>query len=470
MKASHERVPVFSSTPSLRGRVVEARGVIARVVGVSLRIGEKVRLVRPDTLEAQYGEVIGFAQEGALVMPLAGLAGLSDITEVQGCGTSWGSVDALGLLGRVVDGLGNPLDGGALPAAVGVADAERVAADAFARVARGRAGATDARRSSGSSRSSGDGETSLNPLERPVISTPFATGVRAIDGLLTCGVGQRTGIFAPAGGGKSTIMGMIANGASTDAIVVALIGERGREVGEFIHDHLAHRRESTVVIAATSDRPAAERIKAAELASQVAAGLRASGRHVLLLFDSLTRYARALRELGLAVGEPPLRGGFPPSVFARLPRLIETAGVTAQGSITGFYTVLADEADLSDPVAEEARSLLDGHIQLSSKLGASGHYPAIDILRSRSRLMNRVAEAGHRDDANCVRDWLARYEEVEMLLQIGEYEHGHDAATDLAIARRPAIQQFLRQPYDRSSEWGDSLAQLRALCADGRAA
>ncbi len=434
MPSLEKSAPVFSSAPTLRGRVVEARGVIARVVGVSLRIGEKVRLVRPDTLEAQYGEVVGFAHDGALVMPLAGLNGLSDITEVQGCGSAWGTFDAAGLLGRVVDGLGNPLDGGSAPPPL------------VSAAAQDSSGAT------------------LNPLERLVITRPFATGVRAVDGLLTCGVGQRTGIFAPAGGGKSTIMGMIANGASTDAVVVALIGERGREVAEFIHDHLERRRASTIVIAATSDRPAAERIKAAELAAQVAVGLRASGRNVLLLFDSLTRYARALRELGLAVGEPPLRGGFPPSVFAQLPRLIESAGVTAQGSITAFYTVLADEADLSDPVAEEARSLLDGHIQLSSKLGAAGHYPAIDILRSRSRLMTRVADAAHQARANRVRDWLARYEEVELLLQIGEYQRGNDAETDRAIDRRAAIERFLRQPYDTRCGWEDTRMQLHALC------
>lgn len=439
MQSLGKNAPVFASVPTLHGRVVEARGVIARVVGVSLRIGEKVRLVRPDTLEAQYGEVVGFAHDGALVMPLAGLNGLSNITEVQGCGASWGTFDAPGLLGRVVDGLGNPLDGGPAP--------QQLAPTAVVRVEPG---------------------VTLNPLERPVIAKPFATGVRAIDGLLTCGVGQRTGIFAPAGGGKSTIMGMIANGASTDAIVVALIGERGREVAEFIHDHLERRRVSTVVIAATSDRPAAERIKAAELAAQVAVGLRASGRHVLLLFDSLTRYARALRELGLAVGEPPLRGGFPPSVFAQLPRLIESAGATAQGSITAFYTVLADEADLSDPVAEEARSLLDGHIQLSSKLGAAGHYPAIDILRSRSRLMTRVSSAAHQAEANRVRDWLARYEEIELLLQIGEYQRGRDADTDRAIDQRPAIQRFLRQPYDASCSWRDTGMQLHALSVGDR--
>lgn len=436
MRSADNEMPVLTA-PTLCGRVVEARGVIARVVGVSLRIGEKVRLVRPDTLEEQYGEVVGFGHDGALVMPLAGLTGLSDITEVQGCGSAWGTFDAQSLLGRVIDGLGNPLDGdSALPSIGGTAAAQ-----------------VDA----------GGMHKTLNPLDRPVIASPFATGVRAIDGLLTIGIGQRTGIFAPAGGGKSTIMGMIANGASTDAIVVALIGERGREVAEFIHDHLAHRRASTIVIASTSDRPAAERIKAAELAAKVAAGLRASGRNVLLLFDSLTRYARALRELGLAVGEPPLRGGFPPSVFAQLPRLIESAGATSQGSITAFYTVLADEIDLSDPVAEEARSLLDGHIQLSSKLGAAGHYPAIDILRSRSRLMNRVTDAAQIADASRIRDWMARHEEVEMLLQIGEYERGHDAETDRAIDLRPAIQRFLCQPYDRCSSWAETRALLHGL-------
>ncbi|MFM0176089.1 FliI/YscN family ATPase [Paraburkholderia sediminicola] len=425
-------VPLLSNPPVLSARVVEARGVVVRVVGASLRIGEMVRLIRPDTGEAQLGEVVGFAQDGAFVVPLDGLAGLSNITQVEGCGLSWGSLDALALLGRVVDGLGRPLDGGAPPKAAQMHKSAGMLSH-------------------------------INPLERPVIATPLATGVRAIDGLLTCGVGQRVGIFAPAGGGKSTLMGMIANGANVDAIVIALIGERGREVGEFIHDHLHTRRASSVVIASTSERPAAERIKAAELACSVASDLRAQGKQVLLLFDSLTRYARALREVGLAVGEPPVRRGYPPRVFAELPRLIETAGLTRQGAVTAFFTVLAEDEEMSDPIAEEARSLLDGHIQLSARLGASGHYPAIDVLKSKSRVMTRVTSSAHRDDANRVRSWMSRYQEVELLLQIGEYRRGNDSVSDLAIDRHQMIERFLCQRHDEYCGWASTIASLHGL-------
>lgn len=428
-------MPLRPTKPVLNARLAEARGVVVRVVGASLRVGEMVRLIRPDTDEAQLGEVVGFAQDGALVVPLEGLRGLSNITQVEGCGLGWRGFEAHSLLGRVIDGLGQPLDGESAPPAVANA---RQPAHALPRV---------------------------NPLDRPVISTPFVTGVRAIDGLLSCGVGQRVGIFAPAGGGKSTLIGMIANGAaSADAIVVALVGERGREVAEFIHDHLGERRASSVVIASTSDRPAAERIKAAELACSVAGELRAEGRHVLLLFDSLTRYARALREVGLAVGEPPVRRGYPPRVFAELPRLIESAGLTQQGSVTAFFTVLAEDEAMNDPVAEEARSLLDGHIQLSGSLGAAGHYPAIDVLKSKSRVMTRVSERAHRDDANRVRGWMSRYQEIELLLQIGEYRRGNDAGSDLAIDRHQAIERFLRQPQDQYCGWESTIASLHALC------
>lgn len=439
------QTPLPSTKPVLNARIVEARGVVVRVVGASLRVGEMVRLVRPDTLEAQIGEVVGFAQDGALVVPLDGLMGLSNITQVEGCGLNWRGFDALSLLGRVVDGLGRPLDGGAAPKAANVANVANVANLANA----GR---------------SVRALPLVNPLDRPVISTPFATGVRAIDGLLTCGVGQRVGIFAAAGGGKSTLIGMIANGAAVDAIVVALIGERGREVAEFIHDHLGPRRDSSVVIASTAERPAAERIKAAELACAVASELRAEGKQVLLLFDSLTRYARALREVGLAVGEPPVRRGYPPRVFAELPKLTEAAGLTRQGAVTAFFTVLAEDEEMTDPIAEEARSLLDGHIQLSGRLGAAGHYPAIDVLKSRSRVMTRVTSLAHRDDANRVRSWLSRYQEAELLLQIGEYRRGNDPESDLAIERHPWIERFLRQRHDEYCNWESTISSLRALC------
>jgi len=407
--------------------------VVVRVVGASLRIGEKVRLVRPDSHDTQIGEVVGFTQDGALVMPFEGLTGLSDITQVEGCGLDWHRCAAAALLGRVVDGLGRPLDGGPEPQA---ASGRRAAA----------------------------AMPLINPLERPVISTPFATGVRAIDGLLSCGVGQRMGIFAPAGGGKSTLLGMIANGASADAVVVGLIGERGREVAEFIEDHLGGRRNRSIVIASTADRPAAERIKAAELACALAGELREEGRQVLLLFDSVTRYARALREVGLAVGEPPVRRGYPPRVFAELPKLTEAAGLTRRGSVTAFFTILAEDEDMTDPIAEEVRSLLDGHIHLSSKLGGAGHYPAIDVLASKSRVMPRVTSARHRDQANRLRGWMSRYQEVELLLQIGEYRRGSDPESDVAIDRHPAIERFLRQPHDQYCEMDSTLAALDAIC------
>jgi type III secretion protein N (ATPase) len=423
----------LSGRPALNARLAEARGVIVRVVGASLRVGEMVRLMRPDSEDAQIGEVVGFTQDGALVVPFEGLMGLSTITQVEGCGLNWRGVDAGSLLGRVVDGLGRPLDGGADPAPA-------------------------------AERQSTLGPLLVNPLDRPVISTPFTTGVRAIDGLLTCGVGQRVGIFAPAGGGKSTLIGMIANGARVDAIVVALIGERGREVAEFIHDHLRVRCTSSIVIASTAERPAAERIKAAELACSVASELRAQGKQVLLLFDSLTRYARALREVGLAVGEPPVRRGYPPRVFAELPKLTEAAGLTRQGAVTAFFTVLAEDEEMTDPIAEEARSLLDGHIQLSSRLGGAGHYPAIDVLKSKSRVMIRVAGHEHRQAADRVRGWMSRYQEVELLLQIGEYRRGNDAESDLAIDRQATIERFLRQPHDQYCEWDSTIASLYALC------
>ncbi|CAM2167989.1 Type 3 secretion system ATPase [Paraburkholderia sacchari] len=430
--ATEESESLLSAATVHGGRVVEARGVLVRAVGASLRIGERVRLVRPDTLEEQPGEVVGFAQDGALIMPLAGVVGLSDITRVEGCGLDWQRLDPLALPGRILDGLGNPLDGLPPPAR-----------DPHARTA----------------------PRSINPLSRPLITQPFVTGVRAIDGLLTCGIGQRVGIFATAGGGKSTLMGMIANGAQADTVVIALIGERGREVAEFVHDHLHERRQRAVVIASTSDRPAAERIRASRLACEIASGLRNAGQHVLLLFDSLTRYARALREVGLAVGEPPVRRGYPPRVFAELPQLIEMGGLTGAGSVTAFFTVLAEDEDLSDPIVEEARSLLDGHIQLSSRLGGAGHYPAIDVLNSKSRLMPRVAHPDHQAHAQLVREWLARYQDAELLLQIGEYRRGNDTRSDRAIDMHPAIVQFLRQPASAYASYDETLAALQTLCA-----
>ncbi len=332
------------------------------------------------------------------------------------------------LLGRVLDGMGNPLDG--LPPLLDVAQRGVYAEPP-------------------------------NPLARPIIEHALPVGVRAIDGLLCCGVGQRMGIFAPAGCGKSTLLGMIARNANADINVVALIGERGREVQEFIHDSLGTEGlKRSVMVVATSDRPALERARAALVATAIAEHFRDQGKSVMLLVDSVTRYARALREIGLAAGEPPTRRAFPPSVFSALPLLFERAGMSERGSITAFYTVLEEGEDSDDPIAEEVRSLLDGHIVLSRKLAARNHFPAIDVLASVSRVMSRVAQADHRQTAAEARASLARYQELEMLIRMGEYKPGSDADADAAIQRNPGLNAFLRQDVWEHAAFNDTIARL----------
>jgi type III secretion protein N (ATPase) len=283
-------------------------------------------------------------------------------------------------------------------------------------------------------------------MSRRLIDTQFVSGVRALDALLPVGRGQRLGLFAMAGAGKSTLLGMIARRSAADVNVIALIGERGREVREFLEDALGEQGlAKSVVITATSDRPAMERVRAAHAASAIAEHFRATGRNVLLLMDSVTRFARALREIGLAVGEPAVRRGLPPSVFAELPKLFERAGNDAHGSITAFYAVLVEDEEGLDPVGEETRSLLDGHIVLARRLAASGIYPAIDVSASISRLANRVTSEDQQREAGRVRAWIAKYQEIELLLQIGEYKQGGDPLADDAVAKAPAIRDFLRQ-------------------------
>jgi len=290
--------------------------------------------------------------------------------------------------------------------------------------------------------------------------------VRAIDGALTVGVGQRLGIFATAGGGKSTLLGMLARRAASDVNVVALVGERGREVREFIEDSLGpDGLARSVLVVATSERPAMERLRAAQAATAIAEGFRARGSRVLLLMDSVTRYARALREIGLSVGEPAVRRGFPPSVFAELPRLFERAGNDANGSITAFYAVLAEDEDGSDPVAEEVRSILDGHIVLSRELGQSGHYPAIDLLASTSRVFTRVAGPAQREHALRLRALMAKHAQIRFLLQVGEYRPGSDELADQALERWPAIQAFLRQRPEEATPLPQTLQRLAEVVA-----
>jgi type III secretion protein N (ATPase) len=289
----------------------------------------------------------------------------------------------------------------------------------------------------------------------------MVTGVRAIDGLMACGIGQRMGIFAPAGAGKSTLLSMIAQGSQCDVVVLALVGERGREVGEFLDEfqRLGLSKRSIVVVA-TSDRPSAERAKAPEVAMACAEYFRDQGQCVLLLMDSVTRYARALREIGLAAGEPPTRRGYPPSVFNALPRLFERAGRAERGDITAFFTVLVDDDASGDPVFEETRATLDGHILLSPRLADGGHYPAIDVLASRSRVMQKIVSPAQAGAARQMREMLQKLQDIETLVQIGEYRSGTDPLADRALANRDELMKFLRQDFGDVSESSVTLARL----------
>jgi type III secretion protein N (ATPase) len=292
--------------------------------------------------------------------------------------------------------------------------------------------------------------------------------VRAIDALLTVGRGQRLGLVAPVGVGKTTLMGMLARGAQADVNVIALVGERGREVGEFLSQILGPEGlKRSVVVVATADRPAVERAKCAQVATTIAEGFRREGQHVLLLMDSITRYARALREIGLASGEMPTRRGFPPSVFASLPRLLERTGNDARGEITAFYTLLIEGEEESDPIAEELRSLLDGHLYLSRAQAQAHQYPAIDLLASLSRVMPAITPPAQQQACARVRGWLSKYREIELLVRMGEYREGADAEADEAIARMPALRQFLQQQPNEFFGADSTYAELMKLAGGG---
>jgi flagellum-specific ATP synthase len=335
------------------------------------------------------------------------------------------------LLGRVLDGLGRPMDGGEAPRNV--------------RWVPGHA-------------------EPPHPLDREPISEQLPTGVRAIDGFLTLGRGQRVGIFAGSGVGKSTLLGMLARGTAADITVIALIGERGREVRDFIeHDLGAEALKKCVVVASTGDNPAAMRLCAARTATAIAEAYRAEGLDVLLLFDSLTRVAMAQREIGLAAGEPPTTKGYPPSVFSLLPHLMERAGPDAEGSITAIYTVLVDGEDMDEPIADLARATLDGHIVLKRTLASAGHYPPIDVLGSVSRLMERVASTAHRDSARSLRSLMAAHADSRDLISIGAYVSGSDPVVDPAIERMPAINTFLRQAADEITPFEQTTAALNLI-------
>lgn len=416
------------------GKVVEVIGTMLKVAGVQVSLGEVCELRQRDGTLLQRAEVVGFSRNLALLAPFGELVGLSRETRVIGSGHPLAVPVGSALLGRVLDGLGEPADGQG-----------PLAGDGWVRI---QAQAPD-------------------PMRRRLIEQPMSTGVRIVDGLMTLGEGQRMGIFAAAGVGKSTLMGMFARGTQCDVNVIVLIGERGREVREFIEmilgqDGLAR----SVVVCATSDRSSIERAKAAYVGTAIAEYFRDQGMRVLLMMDSLTRFARAQREIGLAAGEPPTRRGFPPSVFAELPRLLERAGMGETGSITAFYTVLAEDDTGSDPIAEEVRGILDGHLILSREIAAKNQYPAIDVLGSLSRVMSQIVSAEQRQYAGQLRRLLAKYNEVETLLQVGEYRQGSDAVADEAIARIDAIRDFLSQPTDQLSDYDTTLEQLAGVIDD----
>ena len=414
------------------GRVTRVIGQVVEVSSLPVAVGEVCRIA-PDDHLGILAQVVGFHERGILLMPLDETHGIHPGAVVIPLGRAFHADVGDGLVGRVLDGLGRPLDG------------------------RGPVGPTRRRALSAEP---------PNPLDRTRICAALGTGVRSIDGLVTLGLGQRIGIMAGSGVGKSVLLGMIARHATADVNVIALLGERGREVREFIEKDLGPEGlRRSVVVAATSDQSAVVRATGALVATAIAESFRDAGRNVLLMMDSVTRVAMAWREIGLAVGEPATTKGYPPSVFAALPRLLERAGTAPQGSITGLYTVLVEGDDFNEPVADAARSILDGHIVLSRKLANTRHFPAVDVLESVSRVRNDVIPRGHLESADSFLRLEAAYRTHEDLIAVGAYKGGTDPLVDAAIALRPATQAFLRQPADDHSDMDETRASLAALVA-----
>lgn len=414
----------------IKGRVIQVVGTIIKAAVPGVKVGEICILRNPwESFEVQ-AEVVGFTRDAALLTALGTMTGISAQTDV--IPTRRVHMVPVGetLLGRVVDGLGRPLD----------ADVKGpIRPEAYYPVY----------------------ADPPSPLKRRIITRPISLGIRALDGLLTCGEGQRMGIFAAAGGGKSTLLASIIRNTEAEVSVLALIGERGREVREFIEKDLGPEGlKRAVVVCATSDRSAMERLKAAYVATSIAEYFRDKGKKVLLMMDSVTRFGRAQREIGLAAGEPPTRRGFPPSVFSELPKLMERAGNSDKGSITALYTVLVEGDDMTEPIADETRSILDGHIILSRKLAQMNHYPAIDVLQSISRCQSAIVPPEHKAAAAKLREILAKYQEVELLLKIGEYQKGADRATDEAIAKIDKVNAFLCQGLSERPAYDDTIRQL----------
>lgn len=427
-----------TETIQVRGRVTEVTGLIIKATVPGVRIGEMCFIEGSGSARIVC-EVVGFRDEAVMLMPLGEAQGVGPECEVIPTGKPFGIRCGYGLLGRILNGLGRPIDGGVpledLP------DLEEWSVE----------------------------RTAPDPLKRMRVTQPIAMGVRAIDGLLTVGLGQRIGLFAGSGVGKSTLMGQIARFCDAEVVITCLIGERGREVRDFIEESLGEEGlKKSIVVVATSNEPSLVRLKSAFVATSIAEWFRDQGKKVLFMMDSSTRFARAQREIGLAIGEPPARQGYPPSVFAQIPRLMERTGNNETGSITALYTILVQAGDMDEPIADEVRGILDGHIILDRNLGARNHWPAVDILPSLSRVMTGIVEPEHKKAAAKLREVLATYEKQRDLIILGAYQYGTDAKTDYAIDKIDEVEAFLRQATDEYDPFDTTIEKLVALFADAR--
>jgi type III secretion protein N (ATPase) len=414
----------------IRGRVIQAAGTMIKSTVAGVKIGEMCIIKNPFENSHLFAEVVGFTKDATLLSPIGDISGIAHDAQVYPSGRFLMVPVGPGLLGRVLDGLGYPMDvqkkGPLNP--IGYYPLHK---------------------------------NSPEPLKRKIITQPICLGLRVMDGLLTCGEGQRLGIFGAAGVGKSLFLAALAKKATADVNVLALIGERGREVREFIEKDLGTEGMArSVVVVATSDKSSMERLKAAYTATAIAEYFRDKGKNVLLMVDSITRFARAQREIGLSAGEPPTRRGFPPSVFSILPKLLERAGTSENGSITGFFTVLVEGDDMNEPVADETRSILDGNIILSRELAAENHYPAVDVLNSVSRVMNFIIDEKQKKNASKLRQIIAKYKEIELLIKVGEYKKGSDKDADEAISKIDTVKKFLKQDFKESSTFEQTIQAL----------
>ncbi|MGQ9334055.1 MULTISPECIES: flagellar protein export ATPase FliI [Bacillus] len=414
------------------GKVKQAVGLMIESKGPECSIGDVCKIyTKGDGPKAIKAEVVGFKDQNILLMPYLEAANIAPGSIVEATGESLRVKVGSGLIGQVVDAFGNPLNGSALPKGLAQVSTE---------------------------------QAPPNPMKRPPIREKMAVGVRSIDSLLTVGKGQRVGIFAGSGVGKSTLMGMIARETAADLNVIALVGERGREVREFIEKDLGEEGlKRTIVVVATSDQPALMRLKAAYTATAIAEYFRDKGQNVMFMMDSVTRVAMAQREIGLATGEPPTTKGYTPSVFAILPKLLERTGTTENGSITAFYTVLVDGDDMNEPIADTVRGILDGHIVLDRSLANKGQFPAVNILKSISRVMSNIAGKDHIRAANRFREMLSTYQNSEDLINIGAYKKGSSREIDEAIQFHPKLISFLKQEVDEAASLEESISLLKSL-------